>query len=168
MSTFLFTRGGTRSWKIWNQGFSYNPSAMLDREHVDTASSQVTCIYEGWGLSHGNYFWSENFFRRAEQIFCRYWIRLTRNARSGKVGSSHCYLDRRPLQPSYVYPKKLCRRSERAISTQCTRVLERALTALQWGYFSIWINKFRVDIAHWGPKPSSRLLASCSLLCRQR
>ena len=54
---------------------------------------------------HSTYFsvfLSENFFRRAEQTFCEYWIRLTRNARvyntrSGKVGSSHCYLDRRPL-----------------------------------------------------------------------
>ena len=49
-----------------------------------------------------NYYWSKNFFRSAEQKFCKYWIRLTRNARncnarSGKVGSSHCYLDRRPL-----------------------------------------------------------------------
>ena len=44
----------------------------------------------------------ENFFRRAEQTFCGDWIRFTHNAgiynaRSGKVGSSHCYLDRRPL-----------------------------------------------------------------------
>ena len=39
----------------------------------------------------------ENFSRRAEQKFCGYWIRLTRHARSGKVGSSHCYLDQRPL-----------------------------------------------------------------------
>ena len=36
------------------------------------------------------------------QRCCRYLIRLTRharvhNARSGKVGSSHCYLDRRQL-----------------------------------------------------------------------
>ena len=42
-------------------------------------------------------FWSENFFRRAEKTFCGYWIRVTRNAPSGKVGSSHCYLQRRPL-----------------------------------------------------------------------
>ena len=47
-------------------------------------------------------FWSENFFRRSEQKCCGYWIRLTRNvrvcnARSGKVGSSHCYLERRQL-----------------------------------------------------------------------
>ena len=47
-------------------------------------------------------FWSKNFFRRAEQKFFRYWIRLKRNARhcnacSGEVGSSHCYLDQRPL-----------------------------------------------------------------------
>ena len=46
---------------------------------------------------------SENFFRLAEQKFCTYWIRVTRNARicharSGKVDSSHCYLDRRPLR----------------------------------------------------------------------
>ena len=47
-------------------------------------------------------FVTENFFRRAEKKCCGYWITLTRNARlcharSGKVGSSHCYLDRRPL-----------------------------------------------------------------------
>ena len=42
-------------------------------------------------------FWSENFFRRAVQKCCGYWIRLTHNARLGKVGSSHCYLDRRQL-----------------------------------------------------------------------
>ena len=42
-------------------------------------------------------FWSENFFTRAEQNFCGYCIRLTCNARSDKAGSSHCYLDRRPL-----------------------------------------------------------------------
>ena len=42
-------------------------------------------------------FRSENLFRGAVQTFCGYWIRLSRNARSGKVGSSHCYLDRRPL-----------------------------------------------------------------------
>ena len=47
-------------------------------------------------------YWSENFFRRAEQKCCGYWIRLTRNARncnvrSSKVGSSHCCLDRRHL-----------------------------------------------------------------------
>ena len=49
-------------------------------------------------------FSSENFFRRAVQKFCGYWLRLTHNTRvcntrvcnprSGKVGSSHCYLDR--------------------------------------------------------------------------
>ena len=46
---------------------------------------------------------------------CGYYIRLTRNgricnARSGKVGSSHCYLDRRPLHELdeivYEYDKK--------------------------------------------------------------
>ena len=42
-------------------------------------------------------FWRENFFMHAEQKFCWYWIRLRLNARSGKVGSSHCYLDRWPL-----------------------------------------------------------------------
>ena len=42
-------------------------------------------------------FLSENFFRRAEQKFCGYRIRLRRTACSSKVGSSHCYLDRRPL-----------------------------------------------------------------------
>ena len=61
------------------------------------------------------YVWRENFFRRAEQNFCGHWIRLTRyaricNARSGKVGSSHCYLDRRPLHEIdeivYEYDRK--------------------------------------------------------------
>ena len=47
-------------------------------------------------------FWSKNLLRRAEQNFYEYWSWLTRNARncdarSGKVGSSHCYLDRQPL-----------------------------------------------------------------------
>ena len=49
-----------------------------------------------------NFFLSENFFRCVEQTFCRYRIRLRRNARvcnarPGKVDTSHCYLDRRPL-----------------------------------------------------------------------
>ena len=43
------------------------------------------------------HFWSENFFTCAEEKFCGYWIRVTHNVRSSKVGSSHCYLDRRPL-----------------------------------------------------------------------
>ena len=47
------------------------------------------------GLSHVKYFWSKNFFRRVEQKCCGYWIILTRNARSGEIGSSHCHLDRR-------------------------------------------------------------------------
>ena len=55
-------------------------------------------------------FFNENFFRRAEQNFCGYWIRLTRNARSGKVGSSHSYLDRRQLHEieliAYEYDRK--------------------------------------------------------------
>ena len=60
-------------------------------------------------------FWSVNFFRRAEQIICGYWIRLTRNARnsnarSGKIGSSHCYLNVRPLHEIdeivYEYDRK--------------------------------------------------------------
>ena len=60
-------------------------------------------------------YWSENFFRRAELKFRGYWIRVTRNARvcnarSSKVGSSHCYLDRRPLRGIdeivYGYDKK--------------------------------------------------------------
>ena len=55
-------------------------------------------------------FWSENFFRHAEQRCCTYWIRLTRNARSGKFSSSHCYLDRWPLHEIdeivYEYDRK--------------------------------------------------------------
>ena len=47
-------------------------------------------------------FWTENLFRLAKQKFCGYCIRLTRNARncsarSGKLGSSHCYVNRLPL-----------------------------------------------------------------------
>ena len=56
--------------------------------HIHSTTPGMLCYY----------FWSENFFRRAKQNFCGYWIRLTRNARicnarSGKVDSSHCYLD---------------------------------------------------------------------------
>ena len=60
-------------------------------------------------------FTSENFFRRAEQKCCGYWIRVTRNARncnarSVKVGSNHCYVDRRPLhnidEIVYEYDRK--------------------------------------------------------------
>ena len=46
------------------------------------------------------------------QTFCVYCIRLTRNARahnarSGKVGSSHCHLDRRQLHEiQNFYDKK--------------------------------------------------------------
>ena len=51
-----------------------------------------------------------NFFRHAEQQFCGYWISLTHNARSGKVSSSHCYLDRRLLHEIdeivYEYDRK--------------------------------------------------------------
>ena len=55
-------------------------------------------------------FLSENVIRRAEQAFCVYSIRLTRNACSGRVGSSHSYLDRRPLHEIdeivYEYDRK--------------------------------------------------------------
>ena len=75
-----------------------------------------------WHMMHNNFlrvsvpwklyttFWSENLFRRAEQIFRGYWIRITRNARSGKVGSRHCYLHRRPSHEMdkivYEYDRK--------------------------------------------------------------
>ena len=86
--------------------FSYPPSSEI--------TNSVSCIIHALKYrnitaheihrssdGYGNY-WSENFFRRAVQNFCGHWIRLTRNARvctarSGKVGSSHCYLDRRQL-----------------------------------------------------------------------
>ena len=63
------------------------------------------------------HFWSENFFRCAEQNCCVYWITVTLNARvcnarSGKVDSSNCYLDRRPLHEIneivYEHDKKHC------------------------------------------------------------
>ena len=63
-----------------------------------------------------NIFWTENFFRRAEQKFYGYSIRLTHNtricnARSGKVGSSHSYLNQRLLQEIdemvYEYDKNI-------------------------------------------------------------
>ena len=79
-------------------------------------------------------FWSENFFRRAEQKFWGYWITawLTHNARvcnarSGKVGSSHCYLDRRPLpeistfdEIVYVYDRK---HSQQLVYVALSRVI---------------------------------------------
>ena len=65
-------------------------------------SAQIFCIFL-WQtnlihcyISH-KYFWSQNFSRRDVQKCCGYWITLTRNARSGRVCSSHCYLDRRQL-----------------------------------------------------------------------
>ena len=60
------------------------------------------------------HYWSEDFCRRAEQKY-GYWIRLARytricNARSDKVGSSYCYLDRRTLHEIdeivYEYDRK--------------------------------------------------------------
>ena len=83
-----------------------------------SAEMKVTQAHEIFKHIHKIYFWTENFFRRAEQKFCGYWIRLRLNsrfcnARSGKVGSSHCYLDRRPFHEIatfdeivYEYDKK--------------------------------------------------------------
>ena len=78
-------------------------------------------------------FWSENVFRRAEKKNCGYWIRLRRNARlcnarSGKVGSSHCYLDQRPLHEIdeivYEYDRKL---SQQLVYVALSRVIFNTL-----------------------------------------
>jgi hypothetical protein len=72
-------------------------------KHIDVSSNREKIQPLGpKPIKYKLYFWSENFFRRAEQTFCGYWIRLRGNARicncqSGKVGSSHYYLDPRPL-----------------------------------------------------------------------
>ena len=71
-------------------------------ENLVLISSAANYSNYSFILSIPGDFLSENFFRRAKQKNYGYLIRLTRNAqvcnaRSGKVGSSHCYLDRRPL-----------------------------------------------------------------------
>ena len=58
------------------------------------------------------------------------WVlnKLTRNARSGQVGSSHCYLDRRPLHETdeivYEYDRK---HSQQLVYVALSRVIFNTL-----------------------------------------